>query len=210
MPKRVPLEPLLYYYQPKFPYPNFGTTVWFDLERGFSNVVIEDWRKRHPTYNVYIAYGVTVYWDEKKNGIKELKHGNALAIQAPNGNVRFYSMTSGYYPNWDKLYMPRQAIKDWDEKQDEQKKTICFHFSDLYWYYPDYREPIAAYQQMGRIQLIDSIVQRVETAADNAVKIALSKQRKTKKREPKLGFYTLHVSLHPRWEKILRDGFLEI
>lgn len=170
------LKPLIYYHQPIKPYPNFGTWIWCGADRGFSKIAIWDWRGSHLNYKLYITYGVTANWNLENHRIESLVHGNALAIESPEGKVRYYAI-SAQHPNWDRLMMPQQAIKDWDENN----LAMCFHFGDLYWYYPDYRTPEAAYKQMGKLELYDAVTNRIEIAIDNQQKASQNSMVKVNK-----------------------------
>ncbi|MBW4511860.1 MAG: hypothetical protein KME64_35970 [Scytonematopsis contorta HA4267-MV1] len=145
-------------------HPNFGTVIWFEKNSGLFNTTIKNWQIQHPKFKVFIAYGVTAYWSDTSNQVSALSHGNALAIKSPNNICRYYP-----YPkiclDYDRLLMPLQAIFDWDEN----KQSKCLHIDDLYWFYPDYRNPVSAYKQMGKVELISAIVRRVELARSNAL-----------------------------------------
>jgi hypothetical protein len=145
-------------------YPNFGTVVWFEKSSGFSNITIGDWLIRHRKFKVFIAYGVTAYWSEINNNISELIHGNVLAIQSPENVCRYYPCPT-IYDEYDKLLMPLRAVLDWDGN----KQSKCLHFNNLYWFYPDYRNPVSAYKKMGKVELIDAITKQVEQATHNTL-----------------------------------------
>jgi hypothetical protein len=156
-------------------HPNFGTFIWFEKNNGLFNTTIRNWQIQHPKFKVFIAYGVTAYWSNTSNQVSALIHGNALAIKSPNNICRYYP-----YPKisheYDRLLMPLQAILDWDEN----KQSKCLHIDDLYWFYPDYRNPVSAYQQMGKVELISAIVRRVELARTKALLLAAKSAKSAK------------------------------